>query len=249
MHVLCQALLCAVFHHMDAVNRIRRQTRQTACLGMLQYVAHFAAEVDWAVELVSHRLRHVRMVVVVMRNIDAVELLDHTGTARCGRSDKTIRLHKERAVSTLNVLGRRYVSARTKTAKVLEQKAFREQLLNSPGFSGGWNLALGRGLLTRNLRNRLYLSTVRRIVYLSSQALALSENSRKARPQVRCKMTGTVGPLIASSRSAGIFCRIFVPILFGVSITPAFANPVFIVRGSPGRLRKGGSRVETDFHT
>ena len=152
-------------------------------------------------------------------------------------------------------------SARTKTAKVLEQKAFREQLLNFPGFRvfrrvefGTWprqKEAPGEKLrlLTRNLRNRLYLSTVRRIVYLSSQSLALTENSRKARPQVRCKMTSTVGPLIASSRSAGIFCRIFVPILFGVSITPAFANPVFIVRGSPWRLRKGGSRVETDFHT
>ena len=43
---------------------------------MFQNVPHFPAEVDGAMELIRGRLRYVAMVVVIVRDIDAVKLLD-----------------------------------------------------------------------------------------------------------------------------------------------------------------------------
>src|SRR5438128_11422316 len=71
------ALFCSVLHYLHSVNGIRRQTGHTIRLGVLQNVSHFTAEVDGAMELFGGGLREVGMIVVVVRDIDASELLDH----------------------------------------------------------------------------------------------------------------------------------------------------------------------------
>ena len=72
------ALACAVVHCLDAMNRVGRQTRHAIGLGMFQNVPHFLAEGDGAMKFVRRRLRYVAMVVVIVRDIDAVKLLDDT---------------------------------------------------------------------------------------------------------------------------------------------------------------------------
>ena len=69
-------LFCAMLHRARTADRVRRQAGHPIRFGMLQNVAHFPAEVDGALIFVGHGLRHVGMIVVIMRDIDSVQPLD-----------------------------------------------------------------------------------------------------------------------------------------------------------------------------